>query len=179
VVVANEFFDALPVHVFRVRFPFITTSPLLLPMLTLEQRIQGKWREILVDHDHDSSRWTETVADYDRALMLVPFSPHKLRLVVSQRPTLAAMACEQACMRAGITPSSDTWWEVCMDAHTVMRTISQRIAHGGGLALIMDYGDWGQHAPSLRVRIRMCVPEIDDDRSCSSGHAQLCCPRTS
>ncbi|MCV6592559.1 MAG: SAM-dependent methyltransferase [Silicimonas sp.] len=101
--VANEFFDALPIRQFR--------------------RDENGWREVLVGLD-DAGALTLGLSD--------PVQPEPLE------PRLADTEPGQIV-------------ELCLPARAFAGEIGARIARDGGLALIIDYGDWHSRGDTFQA----------------------------
>lgn len=138
-VVAHEFFDALPIHMF-------------------EKRATG-FREVFVDIDAaaaaaaSSSRIYTGNAERDAA----EAPAHKLRLVVSQAETLASrlLVNTHDPRYAGFT-SEGVRIEVCPEAYEVAQYSAELVSDpggAGGAGLVVDYGDDKVFNNSFRVRL--------------------------
>jgi NADH dehydrogenase [ubiquinone] 1 alpha subcomplex assembly factor 7 len=71
---------------------------------------------------------------------------HPFQFVLSPGPTPAAIVC------LGPNPPSDPGrLEVCPDAQASMQTIAKVVAKNSGVALVIDYGQFGPSVDSLRA----------------------------
>ncbi len=118
--VANEFFDALPIRQF--------------------QRDENGWRE-----------------------QLLGLSGEALQFGLSDPAPIAALA-----NRITDTHTGDMV-ETCQPAQAFMAEIDARISHYGGVALIIDYGDWRSLGDTLQA-LRNHTPE---DPLANPGNADL------
>ncbi|XP_018428325.1 PREDICTED: NADH dehydrogenase [ubiquinone] complex I, assembly factor 7 [Nanorana parkeri] len=101
--IAHEFFDALPIHKL--------------------QKIQDKWKEILVDVD--------------------PENPQKLRFVLGSGCSLIA--------RTFVQPDENrNHVEVCPEAAVIIQKLVSQLKIYGGAALIADYGHSGDKEDTFR-----------------------------
>lgn len=109
VVLAHEFFDALPIHKL--------------------QRMDGTWKEILIDANPDS-----------------PPAEEQFRYVVSQNQTAMSKIAGQ------LLPAEDQreHLEFSPEQQLVCQELSQRLESHGGIALIMDYGHEGEKEDTFR-----------------------------
>ncbi len=112
--IANEFFDALPIRQFT----------------------------------RHANGWAETVVGlHDDALILGQTDPAPIAQLASRL--------------ADTTPGDIV--EICPLAPHFMSTISSRIATHGGLALIIDYGDWQSRGDTLQaLRAHRFVPVLEN-----------------
>ncbi|MBL9049895.1 MAG: SAM-dependent methyltransferase [Tabrizicola sp.] len=117
--IANEFFDALPIHQY--------------------QCVKGHWHERLIGLQ-------------DGALAF-GLAEHP-----SQPATLAARGAEEGAIV-----------EECRVGRVVMEAVSDRLSRHGGLALIIDYGDWRSRGDTLQALRRHAF----DDPLAHPGEADL------
>lgn len=128
VIIAHEFLDALPVHVFQ-RVASVDTQ---LPL---------------------ARQWTERLIDVDSSASSDNAKCGSLRFVLSPRVTPASALLSNAAPLA-----DETVIELCPQAQSLVRNFGHVIERHGGLALIIDYGNMkrrgetvralGQHAPA-------------------------------
>ena len=96
IVIANEFFDAMPVRQFEMT--------------------DGGWRERLVDIDNSKDAG--------------------FHIVLDSRPTPMAALIPEAVQAA----DTGAVYEIAPAAVSIVATLSERIARGGGAAIVVDYG---------------------------------------
>jgi NADH dehydrogenase [ubiquinone] 1 alpha subcomplex assembly factor 7 len=94
--------------------------------------------------------WCEELVDISRAPLDAEsqdVSPLPLRLVLSPGPTPPAMVC------LGPSPPAQVGGrvEVSPDSQSDMQQLARLLKQGGGAALVVDYGQWGPAANSLRA----------------------------
>lgn len=106
---AHEFLDALAVNKF--------------------QKIEGEWREVLVDIDEKQQE--------------------ELRFIISRHRTPACVLLEQPLIRDCLESRESV--EISPAAWNILRHLEARIVESGGLALIADYGHQGQDGDTLRA----------------------------
>lgn len=128
VIIAHEFMDALPVHVFQ-RVASVDTQ---LPL---------------------ARQWTERLVDVDSTASSDNAKRGSLRFVLSPRVTPASALLSNAAPLA-----DETVIELCPQAQSLVRKFGHVIGRHGGIALLVDYGSMerrgntvralGQHAPA-------------------------------
>ena len=124
-VIAHEFFDALPIHVF-------------------EKRQEG-WREVFVDLD--SSPGASIVVDPRQ--MDKP-APPKLRYVISKAETLASRLLLQKDREMLDKMSGGARVEISAEAYEIAMHAA-RLVGSSGAGLIIDYGGERTFSNSFRV----------------------------
>lgn len=150
-IIAQEFMDALPVHVF--------------------QKYQNTWREHLVDivvKDEEDAKSKVQVTMRDGTIsttyssesnpgsdeILSKSKKPRFRKVLSPGVTPALKGLLQAdddgCVKDLDHVPDGTIIEVCPEALSLVQDIAQRIEHSKGAALIIDYGEEGS-GDSLRA----------------------------
>ena len=139
IVIAQEFFDALPVHIF-------------------EYTSKG-WREVLVDIDEDEARCVVVLLLLGRAGLLAltrTYSPYHFKFVLSPAATLASVSMlrDHSVAPGSKAPSVGDRIEVCAEGMAVVGSIASRINKHTGAALLIDYGENMALSDSVRVRIR-------------------------
>lgn len=108
---AHEFFDALPIHKF--------------------QKVDGKWREILVDIDG---------SDENRFRFVISKNETPMLKVYQNRPWATNLdQLERA--------------EYSVETEKIVENLAMRIEEHGGFALIMDYGGLGENGDTFRVSL--------------------------
>ena len=128
-VVAHEFFDALPVHQFEMT--------------------QGEWRERLV-----YTQAAPSGLELPDGTALPASDQHPFRFILASGTTGA----EQVATQLRLLPpaedesASGQRREVCLEAWRVCREISRRLQAGkGGAGLVFDYGDIAVNKDTLRA----------------------------
>jgi len=106
--IAHEFFDALAVNKF--------------------QKVDGEWREVLVDVDETGE---------------------KLRYIISRNATPSCILMEREGVRDLVKDRSMV--EMSSPGWNIVRQISERIVEEGGAALIADYGHTGDDGDTFRA----------------------------
>jgi NADH dehydrogenase [ubiquinone] 1 alpha subcomplex assembly factor 7 len=137
-VIAHEFFDALPFHLLEVRTPVCPgSSGLRYNTLFLFQRRSEGWREVVVDLSPPSSNTTATT----------PSSP--FRFALSPGPTPASALYPTLSTRFS-SLSSGTRVEVSPASHSIGTALAKLVSKKGA-GLIIDYGDAKAFGSSFRV----------------------------
>lgn len=121
IVLAHEFFDALPVHVFQ----RVTSTPGVLPTSAFRERLVDIAREDSGHGDEDATG---------------------LRLVLANAVTPASALLALADPRP-----AETHLELCPAAITLARRLAQRVCADRGLALVLDYGSMQRRGVTLRA----------------------------
>lgn len=130
VIIAHEFLDALPVHVFQRVAPVSSRLPL-----------ERQWSERLVDVDLSASPKNTGVGP--------------LRFVLSPRATPAS-----ALLKTAAPLADEMVIEVCPQAQSLVRKFGHIVGRHGGLALLIDYGRMGRHGGTVRALARHAPADI-------------------
>jgi NADH dehydrogenase [ubiquinone] 1 alpha subcomplex assembly factor 7 len=133
-IIAQEFFDALPVHQF--------------------EYTKDGWRERLVDVDP------------------TPSGPHWFRYTLAPSASFASTSFLKNIVLDRRFKVGDTI-EVSPDAMATAQIIGNRLARHGGAAVLIDYGENGAPAFSLRVRFSAMRDDISSD-TCSKLFSRFC-----
>lgn len=130
-IVAQELFDALPIHQF-------------------EYNSRGSWVERLIDLEHrDANSTEEELKPEDTVRKL-----HHLRFVLSKSTTPAARMLlglhQQTAEAEGKEFKEGDSIEVCAVGAALVQDITEWLSRCGGAAVFVDYGDNGPARSSLR-----------------------------
>lgn len=132
IVIAHEFLDALPVHVFHRVSPMDTQTP-----------ITKQWSELLVDA-------VPPAANTNRP-------EQQLRLVLSPRATPAS-----SLLNVVAPEHDETVVEICPRAQTLTRKLGRLVAQNGGIVLFIDYGEMRRRGRTVRALSRHESADILD-----------------
>ncbi|KAG8868806.1 hypothetical protein FRB97_001891 [Tulasnella sp. 331] len=150
--VAHEFFDALPIHII--------------------QNTERGWREVFVGLD-DSTTLIASPPSSDRTVTASLEHKHKFKFVLAPGPSPMASALAASSPRFSSRPIGSTI-EVSPTSWSMTKVIGDLIrGPGGGVGLIMDYGDDRPFGDSFRGFRAHKVVDIFDEPGSSDLTANV------
>lgn len=130
IIIAHEFLDALPVHVFH--------------RVASEDGKQPLARQ-----------WAERLIDVSPSVPLNETESGPLRFVLSPRATPAS-----ALLQTAAPSADETVLELCPQAQSLVRKFGRVIGRDGGLALLIDYGGMERRGGTVRALERHAPADL-------------------